>query len=30
MTHSIWAWYGEAAKTAIGVFWKSGWAFPDP
>lgn len=27
MAHSIWAWYGEAAKTAVGFFWKSGWAF---
>ena len=27
MTYSIWAWYGEAAKTAVGFFWKSGWAF---
>jgi len=27
MTESIWAWYGEAAKTAVGFFWKSGWAF---
>ena len=27
MTSSFWAWYGEAAKTAIGFFWKSGWAF---
>jgi uncharacterized membrane protein YraQ (UPF0718 family) len=24
---SNWQWYGEAAKTAIGFFWKSGWAF---
>ncbi|WP_022835343.1 permease [Salisaeta longa] len=24
---SFWAWYGEATKTAIGFFWKSGWAF---
>jgi hypothetical protein len=24
---SFWAWYGEAAKTAVGFFWKSGWAF---
>ena len=24
---AFWAWYGEAAKTAIGFFWKSGWAF---
>ena len=24
---SIWQVYGEAAKTAIGFFWKSGWAF---
>ncbi len=23
----IWALYGEAAKTALGFFWKSGWAF---
>lgn len=23
----IWATYGEAAKTAVGFFWKSGWAF---
>ncbi|PQJ35950.1 permease [Salinibacter sp. 10B] len=27
MSSSIWAWYGEAAKTAVGFFWKSGWAF---
>jgi uncharacterized membrane protein YraQ (UPF0718 family) len=27
MTASFWAWYGEAAKTAVGFFWKSGWAF---
>ena len=27
MAHSVWAWYGEAAKTAVGFFWKSGWAF---
>jgi hypothetical protein len=24
---SFWQLYGEAAKTAFGVFWKSGWAF---
>lgn len=24
---SFWALYGEAAKTAVGFFWKSGWAF---
>lgn len=24
---AFWAWYGEAAKTALGFFWKSGWAF---
>ena len=24
---SFWQLYGEAAKTAIGFFWKSGWAF---
>jgi uncharacterized membrane protein YraQ (UPF0718 family) len=23
----IWSLYGESAKTAIGFFWKSGWAF---
>ncbi len=23
----FWASYGEAAKTAAGFFWKSGWAF---
>lgn len=23
----FWAAYGEAAKTAVGFFWKSGWAF---
>ena len=27
MAHLVWAWYGEAAKTAVGFFWKSGWAF---
>jgi hypothetical protein len=27
MDASLWAWYGEAAKTAVGFFWKSGWAF---
>ena len=26
MSTSIWAWYGEAAKTAVGFFWKSGWS----
>jgi len=24
---AIWQLYGDAAKTAIGFFWKSGWAF---
>lgn len=24
---SVWQLYGEAAKTALGFFWKSGWAF---
>jgi uncharacterized membrane protein YraQ (UPF0718 family) len=24
---SFWASYGEAAKTAVGFFWKAGWAF---
>jgi uncharacterized membrane protein YraQ (UPF0718 family) len=24
---SFWQLYGEAAKTAVGFFWKSGWAF---
>jgi len=24
---SVWQLYGEAAKTAFGFFWKSGWAF---
>jgi hypothetical protein len=24
---SFWQLYGEAAKTSIGFFWKSGWAF---
>ena len=24
---SFWHLYGETAKTAIGFFWKSGWAF---
>ena len=23
----LWAQYGEAAKTAVGFFWKAGWAF---
>jgi uncharacterized membrane protein YraQ (UPF0718 family) len=23
----FWAQYGEAAKTALGFFWKAGWAF---
>ena len=23
----FWTPYGEAAKTAVGFFWKSGWAF---
>jgi uncharacterized membrane protein YraQ (UPF0718 family) len=23
----LWASFGEAAKTAAGFFWKSGWAF---
>jgi uncharacterized membrane protein YraQ (UPF0718 family) len=26
-TTSFWALYGEAAKTSLGFFWKSGWAF---
>jgi uncharacterized membrane protein YraQ (UPF0718 family) len=25
--HVFWMNYGEAAKTALGFFWKSGWAF---
>jgi len=24
---SLWELYGEAAKTAVGFFWKAGWAF---
>jgi hypothetical protein len=24
---SLWELYGEAAKTAVGYFWKAGWAF---
>ncbi|MFN2124913.1 MAG: hypothetical protein ACK2UP_15545 [Candidatus Promineifilaceae bacterium] len=24
---SFWELYGEAAKTAVGFFWKAGWAF---
>jgi len=24
---SFWHLYGEAAKTALGFFWKAGWAF---
>jgi len=24
---SFWELYGEAAKTAVGSFWKAGWAF---
>jgi len=24
---SFWQLYGEAAKTAVGFFWKAGWAF---
>lgn len=24
---TIWQIYGEAAKTALGFFWKAGWAF---
>lgn len=24
---SFWAQYGEAARTALGFFWKAGWAF---
>ncbi|MCA9441327.1 MAG: permease [Candidatus Omnitrophica bacterium] len=24
---SFWSTYGEAAKTALGFFWKAGWAF---
>jgi uncharacterized membrane protein YraQ (UPF0718 family) len=24
---SVWQLYGEAAKTAVGFFWKAGWAF---
>lgn len=27
MTNAFWTQYGEAAKTAVGFFWKSGWAF---
>jgi uncharacterized membrane protein YraQ (UPF0718 family) len=23
----FWTGFGEAAKTAVGFFWKSGWAF---
>jgi uncharacterized membrane protein YraQ (UPF0718 family) len=26
-TSLFWQLYGEAAKTAVGFFWKSGWAF---
>ena len=26
-SHNFWMLYGEAAKTAVGFFWKSGWAF---
>ena len=25
--YSFWQLYGEAAKTALGFFWKAGWAF---
>jgi len=25
--YSFWQIYGEAAKTAVGFFWKAGWAF---
>ncbi|MCA9434059.1 MAG: permease, partial [Candidatus Omnitrophica bacterium] len=25
--NSFWSTYGEAAKTALGFFWKAGWAF---
>ena len=25
--HNVWTTYGEAARTAFGFFWKSGWAF---
>lgn len=27
MTMEIWQTYGDAVKTAVGFFWKSGWAF---
>jgi len=27
ITGSFWTAYGEVAKTAVGFFWKSGWAF---
>jgi uncharacterized membrane protein YraQ (UPF0718 family) len=27
LTDQYWALFGEAAKTAAGFFWKSGWAF---
>lgn len=27
MEQSFWQLYGEAAKTAVGFFWKAGWAF---
>ena len=26
-TENFWFLYGEAAKTAVGFFWKAGWAF---
>jgi len=26
-SHNFWMLYGEAAKTAVGFFWKSSWAF---
>ena len=26
-TMEFWAFFGEAAKTSAGFFWKSGWAF---
>jgi len=27
MNSGFWHLYGEAAKTAVGFFWKAGWAF---
>jgi uncharacterized membrane protein YraQ (UPF0718 family) len=27
MLSDVWIAYGEAAKTAVGFFWKAGWAF---